>query len=131
VTSADAGAVGAGERGTMLVLFAILLPLFLGVGSIVISVGNCMSTSGTCRHRWTSAAFAAGTQFTGCFAGSAAANVAIRSEALAFAGDVNRAAATTNVQVQEPGDVHVVLNSARYWRSGDPVDDAGFKRHAR
>lgn len=110
----------------MLVLFALLLPLFLGVGSVVISVGNWYVHKRHLQTQVDSAAFAAGTQFTGCFAGSAAANVAIRGEALAFAGDVNRAPETTNVQVQEPEDVHVVLNGARYWRSGDPVDDAGL-----
>jgi hypothetical protein len=111
------------ERGQVLVLFALLLPLFLTLGSIVVSVGNWYVHKRHLQMQVDSAAFAAGTQFTGCFADGAAANTAIRAGALGYAGDRNRDATTTNLQVQESADVHVVLNSERYWEDGDPVDD--------
>jgi len=41
---------------------------------------------------------------------------------LRYAGDLNREPTTSNLQVQESEDVHVVLNSNRYWQAGDPVE---------
>ena len=111
------------ERGQVMVLLAITLPLILAFGSIVISVGNWYVHKRHLQTQVDAAAFASGTQFTGCFADQIAANTAIRKEALRFAGDPNREPLTANLQVHEPEDVHVVLNSDRYWASGDAVDD--------
>ena len=108
----------------MIVLFAILLPLFLAIGSIVISVGNWYVHK---RHLQTlvdSGALAAAPKFVGCsfqFGDMAAANNAIRDLSLEYAGDPSRDPATRNRQIQQPGDVHVLLNSTRYWQTGDPV----------
>ena len=110
----------------MAVLFALLLPVILGLGSIVIAIGNWYVHAKHLQTQVDAAVFAAGTQFTGCFADQGAATTAIRRQALEYAGDMNRDPATTNLQVQEPADVHVVLNSARYWASGDPVDDSSL-----
>jgi hypothetical protein len=71
------------------------------------------------------AAFAGATKFIGCSSvvgDPVSANAAIRASALTYAGDTNRVptpADTFNTQVQEPGDVHVALNSNRYWAPGD------------
>jgi Flp pilus assembly protein TadG len=116
----------ADERGAMVVLFALLLPLFLALGSIVFAVGNWWVHDRHLQMQVDSAAFAAGTQFTGCFTGMPEANTAIRTQALAYAGDSNRDPATTNLQVQEPADAHVVFNSSRYWQDGDAIDDSGL-----
>jgi len=120
------GSTCANERGAILVLFALVLTLLVGLGSIVVAVGNWYVHKRHLQTQVDAAAFAAGTVFSGCFADPVAANVAIRREALRFAGDWNREPATANLQVQEPADVHAVLNSARYWRTGDAVDDAAL-----
>ena len=44
-------------------------------------------------------------------------------DALAYAGDTLRDLSTTNLQVQEPNDVRVVLNGDRYWQSSDGTTD--------
>lgn len=108
----------------MTVLAALLVPMILSIGSLVITVGNWYVHAKRLQTQVDAAAFAAGTQFTGCFADPEATNVAIRRQALEYAGDPNRDPATMNLQVQQPTAVHVVLNSGRYWRKGDPVDDA-------
>lgn len=107
-------------------LFALLLPVFLGLGAIVVSIGNLYVHQKHLQTQVDAAAFAAATKFSGCFADQNAANTAIRAQALAYAGDMNRHASTTNLQVQEPADVHVVLNSHRFWEPGDAVDDAAL-----
>ena len=115
------------ERGVSLVLFAVMLPLILVLGVISIDVGNWWVHK---RHLQTQAdagALAAGPQFVGCFFDWTAANSAITSKALAYAGDTLRpgnlgptaTSTTTNRQVQTPDDVRMVLNSTRYWQSSD------------
>ncbi|HXG75779.1 MAG TPA: pilus assembly protein TadG-related protein [Gaiellaceae bacterium] len=105
------------------VLVALLLPVLLAIGSIVVSIGNWYVHKRHLQTQVDAAALAAAREFTGCFVAPDAANQAIKSAALAYAGDTNRRPDTTNLQVQEPADVHVLLNSDGYWSSGDPVDD--------
>ena len=113
------------ERGQVVVLFALLLPVLLTLGSVVLSVGNWYVHQ---RHLQTlvdAGALAAAPKFVGCsfqFGDPAAANVAIRDASLEYAGDMMRDPATRNRQHQKPADVHVLLNSERYWEPGDPVD---------
>lgn len=55
------------------------------------------------------------------------ANLAIRGAALEYSGDTTRYPGARNLQEQEPDDVRIVLNSARYWQDGDPTNGApGF-----
>jgi hypothetical protein len=124
---AAAGPSCANERGAILVLFALVLTLIIGLGSIVISVGNWYVHKRHLQTQVDAAAFAAGTLFSGCFADPVAADGAIRREALRYAGDLSREPATTNLQVQEPQDVHAVLNSSEYWTEGDATDDATLR----
>ena len=120
-----AGRCCARERGQAMVLFAIVLPLILAFGSVVISVGNWYVHKRHLQTQVDAAAFAGATKFVGCsfqFGDPVTANAAIKATALAYAGDTNRVptpADTFNLQEQEPEDVHVVLNSARYWAPGD------------
>jgi Flp pilus assembly protein TadG len=117
------------ERGQVIVLFALLIPVFFGLGAIVIDIGNWYVHKRHLQTQVDAAALAGATKFVGCsfqFGNPVAANQAIRATALAYAGDMNRAPATSNLQLQEPIDVHVVLNSDRYWDQGDPVDDAAL-----
>jgi hypothetical protein len=116
-------------RGQAAVLFALLVPMFLAMSAIVMDVGNMYVHK---KHNQTlvdAAAFAGATKFVGCsfqFGDPAAANQAIATAALRYAGDLNRDAATYNRQVQKPWDIHVVLNSGRFWDQNDPMDGAGL-----
>jgi len=111
------------------VLFALLIPMLLALAAIVLDVGNMYVHK---RHNQTlvdAGAFAGATKFVGCsfqFGDPVAANEAIRDTALEYAGDTYRSPGTRNRQVQEPDDVRVVLNSARYWADNDPMDGLGL-----
>jgi hypothetical protein len=103
--------------------------MFLALGVIVMDVGNMYVHK---KHNQTlvdAGAFAGATKFVGCsfeFGDPVAANEAIRETALEYAGDTYRSPGTYNVQVQEPHDVRVVLNSARFWADGDPLTGIGL-----
>lgn len=121
------GEPGWHERGQVIVMFALLLPVFFGLGSIVMSVGQWYVHK---RHLQTlvdAGAFAGGTSFNACYLDPISTNNVIADRALEYAGDPNRAPATRNAQVQEQGDIHVLLNSDRYWALGDPTDDATLR----
>ena len=115
------------ESGVMMVFFAILLPLILLMGVVTIDIGNWWVHKRHLQTQVDAAALAAGPQFVGCFLpDQTPANEAIRSRALAYAGDTLRPgqfnpgspADTTNLQVQQPNDVRAVLNSQQYWTGG-------------
>ena len=85
---------------------------------IVVDVGNWYVHRKRLQTLVDAGAFAGATKFVGCsfqFGDPVAANEAIKATALGYAGDTARDPATQNLQVQEPDDVRVVLNSARYW----------------
>ena len=117
------------ERGQVVVLFALLLPVLLALSAVVLDVGNMYVHK---KHNQTlvdAGAFAGATKFVGCsfqFGDPVAANQAIRTTALQYAGDTYRSPGTYNRQVQKPEDVRVVLNSARWWSPGDPMDGVGL-----
>ena len=114
------------ETGQVVVFFALLMPLLLGLATIVMDVGNMYVHKRKNQTLVDAAAFAGATKFVGCsfqFGDPAAANAAIKATALQYAGDTTRSPDTYNLQVQKPADVHVVLNSARYWDPGDDTTD--------
>lgn len=118
------------QSGASLVLFSIVLPIILLMGVITVDVGNWFVHKRHLQTQVDAAAFAGGPQFVGCFNDPTAANMAIASRALAYAGDTLRLgqlgpgapASTTNYQVQTPADVRAALNSSAYWKTGDPTD---------
>ena len=118
------------ERGVSIVLVALVLPLILLLGVVTVDVGNWWVHKRHLQTQVDAAAFAGGPQFVGCFHDPAAANSAIASRALAYAGDTDRLgqlgpgapASTTNYQVQTPLDVRAALNSTAYWKTGDATD---------
>jgi Putative Flp pilus-assembly TadE/G-like len=120
---------GSEECGQVSVLVALLLPVFLLMGVIVLDIGNWYVHK---RHLQTlvdAGALAGATKFVGCsfqFGDPVAANAAVKAAALGYAGDQARDPATQNAQVQEPADVRVVLNSDRYWGDGDPLHGVGL-----
>lgn len=117
------------DRGQVVVVVALLLPVFLLLTALVLDIGNWYVHKRHLQTMVDAGAFAGATRFVGCSTVSgdpASANAAIRATALEYAGDTVRAPGTRNVQVQEPNDVRVVLNSARYWGDGDPSDGTGL-----
>jgi hypothetical protein len=116
------------ERGVTMVLFAVILPLLLFTGVIVADVGNWWVHGRHLQTQVDAAALAAGPQFVGCFHDPTDANAAIASRALGYAGDTlrpgtinaNATPGTTNLQVQTPNDIRVVLNGATYWTPSAP-----------
>jgi hypothetical protein len=100
------------------VFFALLLPLLLTLLALTLNVGNWYVHKRNLQTLADAAAFAGATQFQACFDDPSAANGAIADTALDYAGDTSREPATLNRQVQEPGDVHVLLNSSGYWPAG-------------
>ena len=115
------------ERGQVVVVFALLIPVIFALGAIVIDVGNWYVHKRHLQTQVDAAALASGPQFVGCFHDPVAANAAIASRALAYAGDTlrlgkigpNAPDSTTNTQLAEPNDVRVALNSSRYWAPSD------------
>ena len=113
------------QSGASIVLFSVVLPIILLMGVITVDVGNWWVHKRHLQTQVDAAAFAGGPQFVGCFLNKADANDEIKTEALKYAGDYLRpitAPSTTNLQVQEPGDVRVALNSARYWATTDGMN---------
>ena len=107
------------ESGQVVVFFALLLPVFFGLGAIVLDIGNWYVHKRHLQTQVDAAVLAAAPSFSGCFHNQPVANAAVAGTALEYAGDTARDADTTNLQVQEPNDVRVTLNSQRYWRAGD------------
>lgn len=115
------------EHGQVAVLFALLIPVFFGLAAVVLDVGNWYVHKRHLQTQVDAAALAAGPSFVGCFQDPTAANLAIASRALAFAGDTLRPGkysptapeGTTNLQVQEPNDVRIALNSSTYWEDAN------------
>lgn len=112
------------ERGQVMVFFALLLPIILGIGSVVVSVGDWYVHRKNLQTLVDAGALGGAPGFSGCFQDPIVATTTIRNKALEYAGDRNRAAATRNKQFEEPSDVHVLLNSDKYWNAGNPSDNA-------
>ena len=115
---------GRDERGQVVVLMALLLPMLLALASVVLDVGNWYVHKKHLQTLVDAGALAAAPKFVGCsfqYGDPAAANHAIREVALEYAGDPSRDPATRNRQHQAPSNVHVLLNSTRYWQPGDPI----------
>jgi Putative Flp pilus-assembly TadE/G-like len=117
------------------VLFALLLPVFFGLGAVVMDIGNWYVHKRHLQTQVDAAALAGAHEFFGCNPiyenPPVTANKAIRAHALEYAGDVLRPPSSIdpldtqpvrNTQVEEPGDVRVVLNSATWWAQGDPTN---------
>jgi hypothetical protein len=113
-----------------MVLFAVLLPLILFIAVLSVDIGNWWTHKRRLQTQVDAAALAAAPLFVKCFNDSSTADELIASEALKYAGDfhANRDPAnpgpmtSLNQQVQEPGDVYIVLNSPRFWQQSDGSD---------
>jgi Putative Flp pilus-assembly TadE/G-like len=119
------------EFGQVVVLFALLVPVILTIGSVVVSVGNWYVLKRHLQTQVDAAALAGGGVANGCQNPDPAQkllvqNNQIKPEALKYSGDTARATSPYNQQPEDINDVHVVLNSTRYWDQGDPPDGAGL-----
>ena len=119
------------ERAQVAVLFGLLIPVIFALAAIVLDVGNWYVHKRHLQTQADAAAFAPAPEFTGCFdpAAWSQADQQIASHALGLAGDTSRPgalgsnnSATTNLQVQEPNDVRIVLNSDQYWQKVNGYD---------
>ena len=123
-------ATGARERGQVVVVFALMIPVLFALGAIVLDIGNWYVHKRHLQTQVDAAVLAAGPAFVGCFHAPAAANQAIAQTALQYAGDTLRVGTTVNKQVEQPNDVRVALNSSRYWNKSDgttsPVNGYGL-----
>ena len=81
--------LGSSQQGQVFVMFALLLPVLFGLGSIVISVGNWYVHKRHLQTQVDAAAFAGAQAFTGCFLQGQLpqANANITAAALNYAGD--------------------------------------------
>ena len=112
------------QQGQVVVMFALLIPVLFGLGSIVISVGNWYVHKRHLQTQVDAAAFAGAQAFTGCFLQGQLpqANANITAAALNYAGDTRRDVATRNLEVQTPDDVYVAINSTSYWQTSSGTD---------
>ena len=95
--------------------------MIFGLGAIVLDIGNWYVHKRHLQTQVDAAALAAASGFGSCFFDPTAANLAIASAALSYAGDTARDPSSVNQQVQSAGSVRVTLNSERYWAAGDPA----------
>lgn len=116
------------EDGQVVVFFAIFITVVFALGAVVIDIGNWYVHKRHLQTQVDAAALAPAPEFTGCFDPQAwdSANTQIRDHAIGYSGDPQRpgvvgsnSSTTTNLQVEEPGDVRTALNSDRYWQTGD------------
>ena len=119
------------EAGQVIVLFALLLPVILTIGSIVVSAGNWYVLKRHLQTQADMAALAGGQDFLGCGQDPAVASANVSTTALKFSGDTLRSRdlpagpLTTpyNLQLEDSGDQRVVLNSPFYWPSAGTATD--------
>jgi hypothetical protein len=101
-----------GERGSVLVLVAIWLPVLFGFMILVADVGNWFEHKRHLQMQADAGALAGGGQFT-----VPCNDSPIVAGARKYAGDPG-APASYNRQVSNQANVHVLVNSTGYWNQG-------------
>jgi Flp pilus assembly protein TadG len=118
-----------GERGGVLVMVAVWLPVLLLFLMFVVEVGNWFEHKRHLQVQADAGAFAGGDLFNACFLDTTSGSAAIDSEARRYAGDPTWAgalgAAVYNSQVggSNRGVVTVRINRKTYQVGGPPADD--------
>lgn len=124
------------ERGQVIVVFALLIPVIFALGAVVLDIGNWYVHKRHLQTQVDAAVFAGAHEFWGCSPliedPPVTANKSIKAHALEYAGDTQRPPSSVdpmfttttvrNTQVQEPDDVRAVINSATWWAQGDVTD---------
>ena len=127
------------ERGVTVVLFALILPVVLGLSAIVLAVGNWYTHARNLQTKVDAGALAGGTAWNlPCGDPTTGVSAAIVQQARTYVGPHIRADGTPspynagayNPQVGNPAPaskIHVVLNGNGYWTdSSSPADYSGF-----
>jgi hypothetical protein len=115
---------GSHERGSVLVMAALWMPLLVLMASFVIDAGNWFEHRRHLQLQADAGAFAAGGLFSGCFGDAAAANTRIDAEARKYAGDPT-AVSPYNLQIggANQGAMTVRINKKTYAVGGPAPDD--------
>jgi hypothetical protein len=116
--------VRSNERGSVVVMAALWMPLVILMASFVIDAGNWFEHKRHLQLQADAGAFAAGSLFNGCFGTPAAANTLIDSEVRKYAGDP-AGVAPYNLQIggSNQGAVTVRVNKKMYQVGGPGPDD--------
>jgi len=112
------------ERGSVIVMFALLLPALLLVLAFAVDVGNWFTHHRHLQMQADAAALAGGAYFGDCFsadpAKAAAANTTIENHATAYAGN---ASSTFNFQVGGGASRVTTLFNSKTFAAGGPSPD--------
>jgi hypothetical protein len=119
-----AGDERSSERGAVLVMVVLWLPVIILFGMLVFEVGNWFEHKRHLQMQADAGAFAGGGLFNGCFGDASAASVAIENEARKYAGDPTQGV-RFNDQVggANQGTVTARINRKRFEVGGPPPDD--------
>jgi putative Flp pilus-assembly TadE/G-like protein len=112
------------ERGSVLVLAALWMPVVILMASFVIDAGNWFEHKRHLQLQADAGAFAAGSLFNGCFGDQAAANTLIDAQVRKYAGDPG-GTAPFNLQIggTNQGAVTVRINKKMFQVDGPGPDD--------
>jgi hypothetical protein len=107
------------ERGGVLVMVALWLPLLVLFLIFVVDVGNWFVHKRHLQMQADAGALAGGAAFGGVMLPSGCNDAAIEGEARKYAGDPN-AAGPYNVQIggTDQQNMHVLVNSTNFWNEG-------------
>jgi Putative Flp pilus-assembly TadE/G-like len=113
-----------GERGAVLVMVVVWLPVLILFGMLVFEVGNWFEHKRHLQMQADAGAFAGGGLFNACFGDSATASAAIEAEARKYAGDPTQAT-RYNDQIgnANQGVITARINRKTFEVAGPPADD--------
>jgi hypothetical protein len=117
------------ERGGVLVMFAVWLPLLLVFLMFVVEVGNWFEHKRHLQMQADAGAFAGGGLFNACFLDDASGSAAVESEARRYAGDplwaggLGSSAYNSQIGGSNRGLVTVRINRKTYEKGGPGPDD--------
>jgi len=120
------------ETGSIMLLSAVAIPVFLLLGALVLDVGNWYTHKRALQNRADAGALAAGVEYStpagNCFANPAGAATAIVAKARQYAGAT--APGDYNLGVNNQADVTVAVNSSGVTpckpQPGDSISAAGW-----
>jgi hypothetical protein len=118
-----------GEKGGVLVLVAVWLPVLLIFVMLVVEVGNWFTHKRHLQLQADAAAFAGGGLFNACFGDPASGSTAIENEARRYSGDpawagpLGQLVYNSQVGGSNKGTVTVRINRKTYQVGGPPADD--------
>jgi hypothetical protein len=113
----------AAESGGILVLFALLLPFLILLGSLALDIGNWYVHKRHLQTQVDAAAFAGGSLFGECFSDPANANAAITAEATKYAGGPGAVYNEQYGPAPSTDRITILYNSPTFAAGGPGPDD--------